>query len=680
MFNPQANSAIAGSFMLLACLALFAGCGGSANSAKDGSTDEVTSALSPPPANVTATAGSAQAVLAWSTSSGATSYHVKRATTSGGPYSQVGAPTSNSYTDASLTNGTAYYYVVSSINAVGESANSAQVTATPQAPVAPPSAPTDLTATAANAQVSLTWTVSNSATSYRVKRATTNGGPYSQVGAPTSTSYTDSSLMNGTTYYYVISAVNSAGEGANSAQVNAAPVASASIPPVPTALSASPGDAQVALIWSTSNGATSYRVKRATTSGGPYSQVGEPTSASYTDGSLMNDTTYYYVVSAVNSAGASANSAQASARPAAPVSNPPPVAFGTWINVTPSGVILNNALGCGNYGTQSVQVDPSHPSNVYTLFMCQGIWKSTDYGATWSGPINTGTNGGTVGDCAGGITVAASSTGGVPTIYQSCIRGSAVGFWKSVDGGVNWTRYSVAPTNGIGRQDYYPVVVDPYDSKHLLMAGHEMDYIVESIDGGQNWTNVPIAAGMHENGGTGAIFFIDTGNASTSRATWLWMAQASGGAYGTWRTANSGGQWTQVDKNEHAHGASQLYQPDKNGVIFIAGVYSDRGWGVLRSTDYGQVWAHVGNNGAQVVVAGTSKNLYAMSGGPVGIGGVVASGFQIGAQPGTGSWVMPGTPAGLAQGSAQIAVTNDGTHNILLSASWNSGLWRYIEP
>ena len=66
-----------------------------------------------------------RSALTWTASSGATSYHVKRATTSGGPYTQVGAPTSTSFTDTGLTNGTTYFYVVSALNATGESANSA---------------------------------------------------------------------------------------------------------------------------------------------------------------------------------------------------------------------------------------------------------------------------------------------------------------------------------------------------------------------------------------------------------------------------------------------------------------------------------------------------------------------------------------------------------------------------
>ncbi|MFC5470743.1 glycoside hydrolase family 44 protein, partial [Cohnella suwonensis] len=133
------------------------------------------------PTGLTATAGNAQASLSWSASAGATSYNVKRATTSGGPYTTVATGvTATGYADTGLSNGTTYYYVVSAANAVGESANSSQVSATPSVPTIPP-APTGLTATAGNAQVALSWTASAGATSYTVKRATTSGGPYTNV-------------------------------------------------------------------------------------------------------------------------------------------------------------------------------------------------------------------------------------------------------------------------------------------------------------------------------------------------------------------------------------------------------------------------------------------------------------------------------------------------------------------
>ncbi|MCE9608610.1 MAG: DUF2341 domain-containing protein [Chthoniobacter sp.] len=86
--------------------------------------------------------------------------------------------------------------------------------------IAPP-APTALSATAGGNQVVLSWTASAGATGYNVKRATTNGGPYMTVGTAGGTSYTDTVVTSGTTYYYVVSATVSSGESPNSAQASA---------------------------------------------------------------------------------------------------------------------------------------------------------------------------------------------------------------------------------------------------------------------------------------------------------------------------------------------------------------------------------------------------------------------------------------------------------------------------
>lgn len=534
-------------------------------------------------------------------------------------------------------------------------------------------APTNLAANPGSATVTLSWTASAGAASYNVKRGTTNGGPYTQLATPTSTSYTDTTVTNGTTYYYVVSAVDASGESGNSSQVSATFAAANSA--TPAGLRATSGNVQVVLNWTASAGATGYNVKRATVSGGPYTQVGTPTSTSYTDTSVTNGTKYFYVITAVTSAGESANSTEVSATPAAP--NPPPASVGAWINVTPSGVDLTSNLSCNNYGTQSVQVDPAHPGTLYTQFHCQGIWKSTDYGVTWTGPVNTGANAAAVKDCAGGIAVVPSTSASVATIFEACIRGSGLGVWKSVDGGVNWTHINISPTS---RQDYWPPVFDPYDTQHLLMSAHEFDSLVQSVDGGQTWTAVPLNNGMLQNGGTGYLFFIDTGTAASTRSTWLWIGQSNGGRIGTWRTTNSGSSWTMVDKNEHIGGTTQIYQPDTNGVLYMTGGGSVFGSGVLRSQDFGQTWAQVGMNTAQSVVLGSSKNVYAMFGAPVGPNGSINASFEVASQPGNGVWIMPGTPAALTQGPAQINLVNDGTHNILLAAMWNLGVWRYVEP
>src|SRR5215475_11429248 len=89
----------------------------------------------------------------------------------------------------------------------------------------PPGTPTGLTATPGNAQVVLSWNATAGAASYHLSRSTTTGGPYTQIASPAATNYTDTSLTNGTTYYYVVAAANSAGSSANSTQVSAAPTA-----------------------------------------------------------------------------------------------------------------------------------------------------------------------------------------------------------------------------------------------------------------------------------------------------------------------------------------------------------------------------------------------------------------------------------------------------------------------
>jgi fibronectin type 3 domain-containing protein len=268
------------------------------------------------PAGLSATAANAQVNLSWSASSGASAYYVKRSTTSGGPYTQIAAPAATNYADNNLSNGTKYFYVVSAYNSYGQSSNSAEVSATPAAPATPPAAPTGLQAAGGNAQVSLTWTASTGATSYHVKRSTTSGSGYTQIAAPMAANFTDTTVTNGTTYFYVVSALNAVGESANSAQANATPAAPATPPAAPTGLQATGGNAQVSLTWTASTGATSYHVKRSTTSGSGYTQIAAPTAANFTDTTVTNGTTYFYVVSALNAAGESANSAQATATPA----------------------------------------------------------------------------------------------------------------------------------------------------------------------------------------------------------------------------------------------------------------------------------------------------------------------------------------------------------------------------
>jgi hypothetical protein len=97
---------------------------------------------------------------------------------------------------------------------------------------ATPSVPSGLSATAGGTQVVLNWSTSAGVTSYNVKRSSTNGGPYITIASPTTTSYTNTGLAIGGTYYYVVSAVNAEGESPNSSEVSATTV----LPPANLAL------------------------------------------------------------------------------------------------------------------------------------------------------------------------------------------------------------------------------------------------------------------------------------------------------------------------------------------------------------------------------------------------------------------------------------------------------------
>ncbi len=346
---------------------------------------------------------------------------------------------------------------------------------------------------------------------------------------------------------------------------------------------------------------------------------------------------------------------------------------GKWVNVTPANVDLKNNLDCGNFGTITLVADPARPSNLYTQFHCQGIWKSTDFGQTWSGPINVGAAGaGARG--AGGLAIARGPDGGPPILYSAGIRGSGRGFWKSTDGGVTWLRSTVAP----GRdQGFYPANVNPHNPDHLLMTAHQRNLIVETRDGGRTWTQVPIAPEMEKAGGTAFVFFVNTGDGATTGQTFLWTSAGTGGNIGTWRTQNGGRSWTRVDGNEHPHGQMQIYQ-DASGAVFMAGQYSGLGHGVLRSTDFGQTWKHVGFTIEQAIVFGTPNRIYASFAWACADCDLDPN-IQSAPVPGVSAWERMPRPTGMAIGAAQAAVVFDGTNYVIVTANWKAGLWRYVE-
>jgi hypothetical protein len=91
----------------------------------------LTTSTPPAPAGLLATGTTGSVLLIWNPSTGATSYNILRSVTSGTGFGSLVSLSGTTYADAAVTNGTAYYYVVSALNSVGASPNSAQANATP---------------------------------------------------------------------------------------------------------------------------------------------------------------------------------------------------------------------------------------------------------------------------------------------------------------------------------------------------------------------------------------------------------------------------------------------------------------------------------------------------------------------------------------------------------------------
>jgi fibronectin type 3 domain-containing protein len=289
------------------------------------------------PQSLTAKGADGSVSLSWAAPSSnggspVTGYDIYRGTS---PGAETATPiaanvSATGFTDTSAVNGTTYYYTVAAVNAAGVSPQSSEASATPQATV--PAAPSQLVASGGNGSVVLSWAVPTTdggspITGYDVYRGTSPGGESATPLASNvvTNGFTDTSAVNGTTYYYTVVAVNAVGLSPRSSEASATPSQPATVPSAPQGLAATGGNGTVKLSWSVpaSNGGsaiTGYDVYRGTSAGGESATpvATNVTGTSFTDTGLANGTTYYYTVAAVNAAGTSPQSGEASATPQVP--------------------------------------------------------------------------------------------------------------------------------------------------------------------------------------------------------------------------------------------------------------------------------------------------------------------------------------------------------------------------
>ena len=286
------------------------------------------------PTGLSATVGAGMVTLNWNDNGEGDlyGYDIYRSTTPGVYGSRINLVRSRNsdYVDTGLVVAT-YYYIVKAVDtSFNKSAASNQVSATVTTDAVPPSAPTGLSATSGRGMVSLDWNNNNESdlAGYNLYRSTTPGSGYVKLNGAllSSSDYVDSDVIGDVTYYYFVTAVDtSTNESGGSSEVSATP-SDGTPPSVPTGLTAVAGDGTVSLDWY-DNGESDlagYNVYRSTTSGSGYVKINgwllDISESYYTDDSVTNGTTYYYVVTAVDgSSNESGYSGEVSAVPITPV-------------------------------------------------------------------------------------------------------------------------------------------------------------------------------------------------------------------------------------------------------------------------------------------------------------------------------------------------------------------------
>jgi hypothetical protein len=351
---------------------------------------------------------------------------------------------------------------------------------------------------------------------------------------------------------------------------------------------------------------------------------------------------------------------------------------GGWVNISPPGSNYAKTYS----GINAVAVRPDNPAIVYTGADSNGMYRSTDCGATWS-RINTGQNAAALSSGRPWSLVIDPVT---PDVMYTVQGYGASGLWKSTNAGVDWANVM---TPEISKAFYAGgqitgIAMDPGDHTHLVIESHQGSgctyadgalgtCLAESTDSGTTWTLLEIPQAWQENSSVAIL----------SRKTWLW-----GGFFGgLWQTIDEGATWTEVIVDDagaphglpNAYAETNYYEPyswqDSAGRYYLP----SKSWflpgGVLRSEpNDASHWSAIPGSPQGQFLYPTSTQLV--------ISSEADPHYYIASQTDPTKWAaLAGPDAGVnSQGGLGVYAAYDSTHHILYSSCFNSGLWEKYVP
>lgn len=326
--------------------------------------------------SVTAVRGDTQVELSWDAphdgGSPITGYRIERSTDGGTTFPDVTQNTQSAdtnFTVTGLTNGTTYTFRVSAINANG-AATDPSSPSNAVTPVSLPGAPTGLSATRGNKEVSLTWTVVDSQVTgeelvgHRIQQSTDNGANWSDAIADTESvlgGATVTGLANGTAYLFRVAGISAAGSGQY--VTLATEITPSTTPDAPASVTAVAGDGEVTLSWDAAYDGgsviTGYRIEKH--DGNNWTVVEANTGnaqTTFTVTNLTNGTSYDFRVVPINQNGASLTASPGLTSRVTPVA-PPGVPAQPVVSAGPGSVTVTVTKGSGgDPATFTVTSDP----------------------------------------------------------------------------------------------------------------------------------------------------------------------------------------------------------------------------------------------------------------------------------------------------------------------------------